>query len=248
VFRSDPVVRTLLFERYDRLRALARVYQLRLAGHLEACRTLLARTDLGAPDELYAPEIEDAIEDVRALDSHHLGRVAALDAEIADRIGADERPSIARHREELAARLSGCRAILIAGGHVGILLNRLRLFGVLDLAPELPVVAWSGGAMVLSERIVLFHDSPPQGPGNAEVYAPGLGLVRGVVPLPHARVRLRLDDATRVALLARRFEPDLCAALDGGERLTGTERGTEWELSATRLLTAEGAVREEDAA
>ena len=245
VFRSDPEVRALLHERYDRLRALQSVYRLRLAGHLEACRTLFGRTDPRDPDELLGPEIEDAIEDVRALDAHHLGRTAGLDAEILERIGAEERGSIAPHREQLTQRLAGCGAILIAGGHVGILLNRLRLFGVLDLAPELPVVAWSGGAMVLSERVVLFHDSPPQGPGNAEVYAPGLGLVRGVVPLPHANQRLRLDDEARVALFARRFEPDLCAALDGGERLRGSSGGTEWEVSGTRLLSTDGTVRGE---
>lgn len=42
--------------------------------------------------------------------------------------------------------------------------------------PEVPIMAWSAGAMVVSERIVLFHDSPPQGRGNAEMLGPGLGL------------------------------------------------------------------------
>jgi hypothetical protein len=249
LFRADPEVRELLYERYDRLRALQTLYRLRLAPQLETCRRLFARTDPAAPDELHAPEIEDAIGSVRALDAHHLSRAAALDAEIAERIAPRERPSLQRDRDELARVLDGVGALLIAGGHVGVLLNRLRLFDVLSLAPEVPLVAWSGGAMVLAERIVLFHDSPPQGPGDAEVYAPGLGLVRGVVPLPHARHRLRLDDTARVALFARRFAPDTCAALDGGERLDGVANGVEWTVSeATRVLQHDGGVRAEQVA
>ena len=48
--------------------------------------------------------------------------------------------------------------------------------------------------MAISERVVLFHDSPPQGPGAAEVLDAGLGLVGDVVVLPQPEFRLRLDD------------------------------------------------------
>lgn len=241
VFREDGEVRALLYERYDRLRALQELYRLRLASQLEACRSLLARTELSAPDALHGPEIEDAIETVRRLDAHHLARTAALDDDLFGRIDVTGRPSLARHREELERSLSTCDAVLIAGGHVGILLNRLRLFSVLELSGERPIVAWSGGAMVLSERIVLFHDNPPQGPGDPEVYARGMGLVRGVVPLPHASHRLRLDDPARVALFARRFAPDICAPLDGGERLEGASGSSTWTLGdGTRLLAIDG--------
>jgi len=245
VFRETPGVRALLFERYDRLRELQTLYRLRLGPQLEVCRELLARTDLRSPDALHGPEIEDAIAVIRALDAHHLARAAALEEEVAQRMRDGEPASVARHRDDLARLIEGTRALLVAGGHVGVLLNRLRLFAVLELAGHRPVVAWSGGAMVMTERIVLFHDSPPQGPGDAEVYSPGLGLARGVVPLPHARHRLRLDDAARVALLARRFAPDLCVPLDRGERLDGDAHAGDWVLSkATRLLRPDGSVEE----
>ncbi len=52
--------------------------------------------------------------------------------------------------------------------------------------------------MVVCETVVLFHDSPPQGAGNAEVLDAGLGLARGVIALPHARRRLR-GSTTRCA-------------------------------------------------
>jgi hypothetical protein len=195
---------------------------------LEACRTLLARTDVAQPDEVVGPEIEDAIEQVRRLDAHHLARTAALDDEVFARVDPAGRPSLARHREQLGRELAPCEAVLVAGGHVGILLNRLRLFGVLELSDPRPIVAWSGGAMALAERVVLFHDSPPQGPGDPEVYARGMGLVRGVVPLPHAAERLRLEDPARVALLARRFAPEACVPLDAGDRLEGSSSSSSW--------------------
>jgi hypothetical protein len=66
---------------------------------------------------------------------------------------------------------------------------------------------------------VLFHDRAPQGPGHAEVYGSGLSVLRGVVPLPHARARLMLDDAPRMAVFARRFAPDRCILLDSGTRV-----------------------------
>ena len=67
-------------------------------------------------------------------------------------------------------------------------------------SPASRVVAWSAGAMVLTERVVLFHDDPPHGAGIAEVLDVGLGLVprRGRA----ARTRAagsRLDDARRVS-------------------------------------------------
>jgi hypothetical protein len=81
------------------------------------------------------------------------------------------------------------------------------------------VVAWSAGAMVVCERVILFHDHPPQGPGNAEVLESGLGLVRDVVPLPHARHRLDLDDTEHVALFASRFAPAACIPMNEGARV-----------------------------
>jgi len=95
--------------------------------------------------------------------------------------------------------------------------------------------------MALTERVVLFHDSPPQGAGDAELLDFGLGIAPGVVVLPHARKRLRLDDPVRVSLLARRFRPAACVPLDGGddiERIDGS-----WRLGRARTLAADGTLR-----
>jgi hypothetical protein len=144
---------------------------------------------------------------------------------------------LARQFDEIERAVEHARTICIAGGHVAVLLNRLRLFGVERLLASRPVVAWSAGAMAISERVVLFHDHPPQGAGNAELFEAGFGLVRGAVFLPHASTRLALADSARVALLARRFSPAACMTLDDGTLLhwrRGRIRAGEGSLRLTR--------------
>ena len=96
-----------------------------------------------------------------------------------------------------------CDAIVIAGGHVASLLNRLALFDMLALAAGKPIIAWSAGAMVLTERIVLFHDYPPYGSDIAQVLDAGFGLAPGVVVLPDPRRRINLDDARPASSASR---------------------------------------------
>lgn len=240
VFQHDPELFAAMRERHDRMRQLQELYRLRLAAELETARALLC---MDGDPELLEPERESAIAAVRALDEHHLERVRAVFAEFDERWRPREREHVVRHRREIAAILEETECLCIAGGHVAILLNRTRLFDVLGLAGDQPVIGWSAGAMVLAERIVLFHDSPPQGAGNAEVLGAGLGLCPGVVPLPHASRRLRLDDATRVGLFARRFGPDLCGALDERTRLSWD--GKRWTGDpGTRRLSPEGTLVE----
>ena len=94
------------------------------------------------------------------------------------------------------------------------------------------MIAWSAGAMALTDRIVLFGDRSPQGPGHPEVYGSGLSVLRDVVLLPHARARMLLDDTPRMAVFARRFAPARCVLLDSGTRI---------ELDGARLApTAAG--------
>jgi len=237
LFREDPHLHEALREARDRMRELQRLYRLRLRYLGPAAEELLRRD---GPDDLLEPERQGAMDQLRALDEHNLRRVRDLESDLRERMRLAGHPRLQAHRRDLAARLARAEALLVAGGHVGILYNRLWLFDVLDLVPPtMPVVAWSAGAMVLAERIVLFHDMPPQGRGYAEVFGPGLGLCRGVVPLPHASLRLKLDDPVRVQILSRRFPDALCAALDPGSELVWD--GQAWRGSGTtRRLTLEG--------
>jgi peptidase E len=176
---------------------------------------------------------------VRTLDAFHMMRVVDLQHEFEERMKPLERDSVIRHRRELGAILSECGALCVAGGHVIVLQHRMRLFDVLGLLHGQPIFAWSAGAMALSERIVLFHDSPPQGPGNAELFENGLGVFPGLLPLPHARKRLRLHDKHKVALMARRFAPAQVIAFDALTRMDWD--GERWHgQPGTQRLTQEG--------
>lgn len=217
VWDQDPSLFRAHRRRQDRLQTLQHLYRMRLGFAVEPARKLLSRgeaDDLG----LVGAEQESAIDAIRHLDGEHLRKVRVEHGRFESEWLPSQRAAVQRHRDRLAEILEGADAVAIAGGHVAVLLNRMRLFGLDRLLEEFsaqkPIVAWSAGAMALSDRIVLFHDSPPQGAGNAEVLDAGLGLYRGIVPLPSAATRLQLDDEVRVSLFARRFEPDLCLPLD----------------------------------
>jgi hypothetical protein len=108
---------------------------------------------------------------------------------------------------------------MIAGGHVAVLLNRMRLFRLGHELANKPLIAWSAGAMALSERIILFHHHAPQGRRDAELLDAGLGIVRGRILLPHARTRFDWGNRKRTALFSRRFSPAACCTLDNGSLL-----------------------------
>jgi len=243
VYRSDPELFQAVRERHDKLRKIQELYRIRLGHLMEAARELMRRQDRPGDAELVEPQVRGAVGAIRALDDEHVERIRGVHVEFASRFRPQERDAVARHRRELQEILDGCSALCIAGGHVAILLNRLRLFGVIDLLRDQAIFAWSAGAMVVSERIVVFHDRPPQGAGDPEVLEAGFGAVKGVVALPHAERRLRLDDTTRVALFARRFEPLVCVALDPRTRVDW--RDGRWHgLDGTRKLTASGELAE----
>lgn len=236
VFSEDPELFRRHRARQDRLRALQRLYRYRLDFALEPARGLLGRQDEA---EFLGEEQEAAITALRRLDAEHLKSIAQVHREFEAHHDPTERRSLRRHRVEIRQILERSAAVAVAGGHVAVLLNRLRLFGMPELLAHRPLFAWSAGAMALSERIVLFHDSPPQGAGNAEILDVGIGLVRGVVPLPHASKRLRLDDRVRVSLFVRRFAPALCLPLDPG--VTVALDGDRWvSLAKGRRLETDG--------
>ena len=221
-FERDPELASGYRERQERLRELQEIYRSRLGYAQTALRELEVRE--GDP-ELLAPERESALEAIRALDEHHLARVAEVHAAFVRQHRPAERPAIERHVRQIERQIEKVQGLAIAGGHVAILMNRLRLFGLGTKLSGKAVFAWSAGAMAIAERIVLFHHSPPQGYGNTEVLEHGLGLARGLVLFPHSRRRLALDDRRRVALLARRFAPALCVAMADGAWMALDERG-----------------------
>lgn len=216
VFASEPLLHDAHRERQDRLQELQRLYRIRLSPLMQATQRLLE--DNGDPAVLQH-EQRHAIMQLRALDRYHLRRIREIHRSVGTRLAGRRSPKLDAHRAEIESELSGCGTIVVTGGNVAVLLNRLRLF---DLAPAMAgrnLVVWSAGAMVLADRIVLFHDNTAQGDRDAEVFDMGLGLLSGFVFLPDARHRLRLGDQSRLALFSRRFAPAACLTLDSGSML-----------------------------
>jgi hypothetical protein len=235
-FASDPELARAHHEMQRKLRELMRIYDRRLSFTRDGILWLLEET---GDRELLDPEREHAFAQVRDLDAWNLKRIVEIRGEFEERFRPRERDPVARERESIRRVFSESVALVIAGGHVAVLLNRLRLFGIKEMLGERPVIAWSAGAMVLTERVILFHDHPPQGAGNAGVMEQGLGLCPRLVALPDGKKRLDLGNRYRVSAMARRFAPDSCIVLEQGDCVSYD--GTGWraqERNVTRLGTS----------
>ncbi|WP_240978118.1 hypothetical protein [Knoellia koreensis] len=235
----------------DRHDALLALYRLRLGFALDAAYAVQRRVrdaarrapgDGSADGELAAyGALDDAVAEVRHVDAWYAAQLKELYRELDERAPLVASGVIGWHRGEIGALLDGAAALVMPGGNVGTLLRVLRLFAI-RIPDELPVIAWSAGAMALTDRVVLFHDYGPEGAQEAEVFDRGLGRVPGVVALPHARRRLRLDDHPRMAVMARRFTDEHCLLLDDG---TAIEVGADGALPVgARILGTDGAVHD----
>ncbi len=216
VLAADPEFAGATRNRQDKLKEQQRLYRLRLRQLSVAARhTLAAEGDA----EMVAAEQRHAIAQLRALDRHHLHRCEAVWRAFDQEHGPGSHRLLARHAGEVAEIIARCGGVLLTGGNVAILINRLRLLGVDRQLAGCNVVAWSAGAMALARRIVLYHDRSPEGRRDPEVLGAGCGVVPGHVFLPDARKRLRRGDRNRIGLFCRRFAPDVCMALDNGAEL-----------------------------
>ena len=234
IFERDEEFRQGWRARREREREARRTYRLRLQCLMDALRELYRLPDSPHVEE----ERADALRTVRELDDRRMAFLHEIHAEFKERWKPIERETIALHRKRVEELIGDCAAIAFAGGHVGVLRNRLRLFAISDLIGARPVFAWSAGAMCATERIVAFHDSPPQGRRDPVVLDFGLALCPGVVALPHASRRLDLADRGRVMRFAKRLAPRVCVALDDASGMIWDGAG--WELfkdGARRLRT-----------
>lgn len=242
IFRQDPVFREAHRAHQRRLKRLQEIYRARL-NYAQGGVWHLLKQKQNYEEALLDGEIENAIEAIRALDRHHLGRIETLNQAFEKEWSREVQSEIQNHRNELAETIEGCSALLIAGGHVAVLLNRMRLLRLTPFLHDRPLIAWSAGAMILSKRIVLFHDTPPQGRGYAEVFENGLAVLPKFVPLPHARKRLLLEDSERIAVFTRRFDEATCITLDEGARLDWN--GKRWKAGTkARRLCLDGSLEE----
>lgn len=234
VFRDDAEFTTAYQARQHRLRHIQAFYRVRLDKIEDAAKTVSVRY---VDAELLEQEEKVSVDQFRHIDADHIERCNDLRAAFWARWRFLERPVIARHREELRTELETCEAIVIAGGHVASLLNRIALFDVLGLATGKPILAWSAGAMVLTDRIVLFHDFPPYGSDIAQVLDAGFRVVPKLVLLPDPRRRVNFDAHAGIQRFARRMAPATCIAMDHGARIV-LENGTITRATGARLTTS----------
>ena len=238
VWDEDPELRAAHRALQSDLRRLRELYNRRLAPAADAWIELLQTR---GSERLLGPERAAALEAIRTLDAHHLARIREMRGEFEEGYVPLERTAVARQRAELQADLARVSSIVIEGGHAAVLHNRIALFGIEMLLQNKTVLACSAGAMVISERVVLYNDAPPRGPGHAEIALPGFGLAPGVFVLPHARRRLKLDDADRMKRLAGRLAPSRGALLEAGTRLSWD--GERWQGKLTLEVAESGEVR-----
>jgi len=243
VFAEDRSLLVSYRARQERLRGMQELYRVQLEHARAAVEDIWFS---GAAPAIVRAARRSALGVMRRLDREHVLAIERVHQEFERENALTERPAIARQRRELAAAISQAAAVLIAGGHVAILVNRLRLLGLAEVLQSKPILAWSAGAMAIAERIVLFHDQPPQGAGVAEVFDQGLGLVPGLLPLPHAQTRLHLHDNTHVSILARRFAPARCLTLDHGSVLSIADGHLQSYANSWRL-TRDGSLAGADA-
>lgn len=235
VLATDEHFATEALAHRDAMDELAGMYSLRLQRALDSVYAVARRP---ARPSVADAAFADAVRGVRDIDDWYLRTVDQLYGDLETAASPDASEPISRHRHEVAELLSDATVLAVAGGHVGILLRCLRLFAV-GPPPELPVVAWSAGAMALTERVVLYNDNGPQGVRGAEVWDRGTGRVREVVAMPHARRRLRLEDTAHVKVFVRRFEPAACLLLDDGTQVVIGDDGSVPEDA--HVLTETGA-------
>jgi hypothetical protein len=226
LFAEEPEIIRLLQERQDKLRHLRDVYRMRLGLAIKAAQeTRATESELVRFDV----ECESSLEMIRQIDRQYYLRTTQICDEYEMRLQLDRRARVMRHRTELQVLLDGVEALLIAGGHAAIILNRLRIFALLELNLHLPVIAWSGGAMALADQIVFYHDFLPQGDSNPEVLRAGMGCLEHLLPLPDARNRLRLDDRRQMSMFAERFSNYDCVLFD--EHCWVESHGGRWQAS-----------------
>ncbi len=216
IFKVDAALKAAHRERQEVLRHRQDFYRIRLEHSLDADHVIRQRA---APSDILADEAHASIDAIRSLDDWHIAQCARVRRDFASRCDDADSPELEKHRTEVSALLKDCEAVAIAGGHVASLLNRLTMFQIGKLIGNRVVFAWSAGAMAISQRVVLFHDDPPQGVGASEVLDEGLGLASGVVVFPEPESRLRLADHERTELLARRFAPAVCLGFPARSRV-----------------------------
>lgn len=239
LWEADPELAAGDRERRRVLTEMQELYVLGLQKSAEAMREIRVRES--RDERVREMAIHDVLAMMHDMDERHRDRVEQVHLEFYATYQPEHRPAVVKARSLIGRRVAECEAVVIPGGHVGVLLGSLHIANLApalaaptpatetdpDPAPTLyrPIIAWGAGAMALTERVLLFHDDSVVAPGVSEVLMDGLGLTRGLVALPNASQRLDVKNRPRMAVLAQRCGPRLPLLLDPGAQVTLTAHG-----------------------
>ena len=222
----------------DGLLAEERLYGVHLRRAVETAHEV-AQLTFG--EKYRVPYAEEAWRAILAADRFHVECHAVLWQEFREAVRLHERPALRKEKEEVERLLAGSASVVLTGGHVAVIRNRLLLLGLGDALARLPILAWSAGAMVLTPRVVLFHDRLPGGSARPEVLGDGFSVLPGLALFPDAGMRLDLEDRQSLGELSGRVKPDRAVLLDSEDVLHWD--GRQWSSpGGIRILSSEGEV------
>ena len=141
VFSIDEPFADAYSARQERLRHIQRFYRIRLDYTGDAARAISVRH---VDAELLEQESRVSVEQFRQLDRDHVERCRAVHIAFEERWRMHERPIVARNIREIRPLVEAAEAVVITGGHVASLLNRLKLFDIARLSAGKHLVASSG--------------------------------------------------------------------------------------------------------
>ena len=226
--KTEPELSNEHALRQKRIKSYKDTYRLKLQfgmEFLDAIRKKQARSP-----ELYMEDVLNAHQAIQQIDMEAIERIGRIRDSFPNLAQPWLHPSAQPFYDEIKETLDACDVLLITGGHVAILRNRMFFFGCQALLKDFldqgkTIIAWSAGAMSLCDQIVLYYDDPPDGSGNSEVLDTGMGLIPHVLFFPHAQQRLRTEDTKRMRDLAQRFSQFQCITLEKETHLTFDQDG-----------------------
>ncbi|MBM3462016.1 MAG: hypothetical protein FJX76_07945 [Armatimonadetes bacterium] len=171
-------------------------------------------------------DIRDTLAHLVANDDRMVELLHDLDEHFADGTGLHHNATWRRLRDQMERRILSANAIMLFGGHLGVLHRALNFFRLRETFAEALrrgtcFYASSAGALILCERIIVYNDFPSDmGPRREfQLFDRGFGLVRHLQVFPHCMDRIQTDDSDNLAYLAHRFQNRVCVGLNEGSFL-----------------------------
>ena len=209
-------------ERQKKIKAYKKAYRMRLQLDMEYL-AFIHQLHKSSP-VYYEKDLIEARKAIAKTDHDAITRLNEIRLEFPNLQEPWLHASAASYHQEIKDILEKCDVLIITGGHVAILRNRMFFFGLHALLKDFleqgkSIICWSAGAMSLTDEIVLYYDDPPDGKGTAEVLDTGLNLIPNTLFFPHGRQRLKVDEQLRISSLVHRFTPKRCFILEEGSHM-----------------------------